>query len=117
MKELALLASLLVSTSVFANDVDPNGFEQQHFSGSMTRAEAVAQARNPTTLGIKVDDQGRVITTPSTKARAQVAAEQREAARLGLMKYGEVGPVATAEQERQIMVAGLRAIGQSATSE
>jgi hypothetical protein len=118
MRELALLASLLVSTSVFANDVDPNGFEQQHFNGSMTRAEALAQARTPTALGIKVDDQGRAITTPSTKARAQVAAEQREAARLGLMKFGEIGAVqATADQERQITVAGLRAIGQSATSE
>ena len=117
MRELALLASLLVSTSVFANDVDPNSFEQQHFSGSMTRAEAIAQGNSARPVSIKVDDQGRAITSPSTMSRAQVAAEAREAARLGLTKYGEVVAVPTAEQERQISVAGLRAIGHSATSD
>jgi hypothetical protein len=114
--KLVLLASLLVSTSVFANDVDPNGFEKEHFNGTMTRAEAIAQAKTARGPSIRIDDQGRAITAPSTKSRAQVAAEAREAARLGLMKYGEVGPVqTTAEQEQQIALAGLRATGHSAS--
>jgi len=118
MRQFVLLASLLVSTSVFANDVDPAGFEKEHFNASMTRADAIAQAKRALAPSIKIDDQGRAITAPSTKPRAQVAAETREAARLGLLKYGELGPAqATAEQEQQITVAGLRAIGHSATSD
>ena len=45
--------------------------------------------------------------------RPQVAAELREAKRLGLVANGEREPVATAEQERMIREAGLQAVEQS----
>jgi hypothetical protein len=88
-KSILVIASLLVSGSVFANDVDPNGFEQQHFISSASRAEVVAdlkaaqqQGLLPTgELGVKFVD------APSSKSRAQVAAEARSAAR----SYGELG--------------------------
>lgn len=116
MNKLVLLASLLASTTVFAHDVDPNGFEKEHFTGSMSRAEAIAQSKKPFVTSIRIDDQGRAITAPSTRSRAQVAAETREAARLGLMRYGEQSPAqGNAEQEEQIRLAGERAIGHSAS--
>jgi len=63
MQRLLMLAALVVSTSVFAHDVDPFGFEKQDFDA------------------------------PASKARAQVAAETREAARLGLLRDSLFGPV------------------------
>ena len=114
MKRFVLLASLLVSGTVFAHDVDPFGFETQQSTSSLTRAEAIANSKKPSPVSFKIDDQGRSVMAPGTKTRAQVDAERAEAQRLGLMNYGEVAPQATAAQERQIAVAGLRAIGQAA---
>ena len=111
MKGLVLLASLLASTAVLANDIDPMGFEKEHFSSTMTRAEAIAQSQAPLALGSKYDDVGRVVSPPSTKARAQVAAEAAQAARFHLIGYGERElAIGTAEQEQQISIAGQRAI-------
>lgn len=118
MKLALVVASLLVSSAAVAHDVDPYGFEQDHFTSAMTRAEAIARSKLPQTVSIRIDDQGRAVTSPSTKSRAQVAAETREAARLGLLRYTQLGPVqATVEQEQQIKLAGLRAINQSAAAE
>lgn len=91
MKSFVVLASVLVSTVAFANDVDPNGFEKQHFVASATRAEVqadlkVAQQQGllPTgELGVKV------LATPSTKSRAQVAAEASKGGHV----YGEIASV------------------------
>jgi len=59
-----------------------------------------------------------VVFVTSSKTRAQVAAETRAAARLGLLRYGVLGPVqATVEQEQQIKLAGLRAANLGAASE
>lgn len=120
MKRTLLLAALLAATSVYANDVDPFGFEKEHFQTSKSRAEVkadlrVAQANGELPigeLGVKPQE------IKSVKSRAQVAAETREAARLGLLsRYGEQEPKhATPEQERQIELAGLRAIGQTTAS-
>ena len=116
MKQYILLASLVVSTSVFANDVDPMGFEKEHFNSSMSREEAVASSKAKSAPSIRIDDQGRAITAPSVLPRAQVAAETREAARMGLIRHGELGPVqATVEQEAQIKHVGLRSIGSAAS--
>jgi len=76
MKQFVLLASLLVSTSVFANDVDPAGFEKEHFNASMTRADALAQAKRALAPSIKIDDQGRAITAPSAKPPKRSARTQ-----------------------------------------
>ena len=119
MKLLFVAASLLACSTAFANDVDPNGFEKQHSTiSTMTRAEAHELWKTRTPPSIRIDDQGRAITAPSVKTRAQVVAETAEAARLGLLSYGERAPVqATAAQEQAIYVAGQRAIGHSAASE
>lgn len=87
MKSIAILASLLVSSVAFANDVDPNGFEKQHFTSSMSRAEVVAASKVKAPVSIRIDDQGRAITSPSSKTRAEVADEARRATHT----YGEIG--------------------------
>jgi hypothetical protein len=111
MKRLVLLASLLASTAVFANDIDPMGFEKEHFSSTMSRDDAMAKSQAPLVLGNKFDDVGRVVSPPSTKTRAQVAAETLQASRFGLMGYGERDlSLGTADQEAQIVAAGQRAI-------
>ena len=118
MKKFVLLASLLATTSVFANDIDPFGFEKEHFSGTMSRSEALDRWQQPLVLGNKFDDVGRVVSPPSTKTRAEVAAETSEAINLHLMSYGERGlEQATAEQEERIKVAGRRASPAGAASD
>jgi len=118
MKSTLVLAALLVAGSAFANDIDPNGFEKEHFQFSKSRAEVKADLKVAQATG-QLPGFGEVgvrpIAEPSVKTRTQVAAETREAARLGLLSgYGEAGPKqATAEQEQQIRFAGLRAIGQA----
>ena len=115
MKRFLIFALLASSTSVFAHDVDPFGFEKQQSVSSFSRSEVIAQSKMPQAVAYRIDDAGRSITPPSTKTRAQVAAETDAAAHLGLLHYGELGPVqATAEQEQQITFAGQRAIGQTA---
>jgi len=111
---VSALASLLLSTFAYANDVDPFGFEKEHFISSKSRAEVVADtkaARAAGELPVFGDIGARVVDTPSVLRREQVAAETREAARLGLLSYGELGPKqATPEQERLIEMAGMRAL-------
>ena len=119
MKRTLLLAALLASTTAFANDVDPFGLEKDHFQFSKTRAEVkadlkVAQATGQLPVFGEIGVQP--IAIASTASRAQVVAETREAARLGLLSYGELGPKdATPAQEHQIKLAGERAIAQSAS--
>lgn len=117
MKTTTLLVSLLLASPAFANDVDPFGFEKEHFVSSKARAEVRAELQVARATGqLPVGELGvRFIDTPSTISRAQVTAETQAAARLGLLRYGEIGPVqATTEQQEQIKQAGLRAIGAAA---
>lgn len=118
MKQVVLLATLLVSASAFANDVDPFNFERQHFAtSSMTRAEMRAQASAPAG-GIDIDNDGRVVTPPSLKTRAQVAAETAEASRLGLLSWGgHDAKIGTVGQEQEIRMAGEHASKHSAASD
>lgn len=116
-KSAVVLASLLAWAPVRANDVDPFGFEKEHFVTSKARAEVVADLKAaqangelpiPGEIGVRPAD------VPSVKTRAQVVAETLEAARLGLLTYGELGPKrATPAQERQIELAGMRAVAPS----
>jgi hypothetical protein len=112
-RSAAALASMLVCTSVLANDVDPFGFEKEHFIASKSRAEVVADleaAQATGQLPIPGELGARFVDVPSAKSRAQVVAETLEAARLGLLTYGELGPKQpTPAQERQIELAGMRA--------
>ena len=93
MKGIIVLASLFASGSVLANDIDPMGFEKEHFLSSMTRADVVAASKTRLIVDMPIDGQGRTVVAPSTLSRAEVEAETREAARLGLIRYGEVDPV------------------------
>jgi len=112
MKSVVLLASFWAVGSVLANDIDPMGFEKEHFLSSMTRAEATAASKPPLVASKGYDDQGRTIVEPTTLARAKVEAETREAARLGLIRYGEGESVfGNPAREEQIALAGQRATG------
>ncbi len=111
---LLACAVLAFATAARANDVDPFGFEKEHFITSKSRAEVVADRQAAQAAGdlpIQGELGVRVAETRSVKSRAQVVAETLEAQRLGLLTYGEVGPrQATPDEERQIQMAGLQAV-------
>src|SRR5262249_48063648 len=153
MKRMLVVAGLLLSTSVFANEVNPidvgqeelirtksraevlaeleqaiasgemprgdNAFAPEEWKSTKTRAQVVAELTQAIAAGqLPVGDNAFVPEQwKSTKTRAQVVAETREAARLGLLRsYGDQEPkVASAKEEQQIRLAGLRAIEQSAS--
>jgi len=118
MNKLVLLASLVAASSAFANDVDPFGFEQEQSVGTLTRAEAIARSNAPNPHRMYIDDQGRLHTAPSVKSREQVRGETLAAARMGLTQYSVLGPVEpTAEQQREIELAGQRAVARSAATQ
>jgi len=119
MKPTYLFLALLAATPAFANDVDPFGFEKQDVVGTASRAQVRAefdQARAAGQLPVAGEIGVRFVDPPAQKTRAQIVAETREARRLGLLDgRGELGPiVATPEQQRQIELAGLRVIGDTA---
>ena len=105
---LLALAALAASAPAFADDVDilPYGFVS---SVIRSMQSSKAQVGSP---AVSVGEAGAATTeVVATKSRAQVVAETREAEHLGLVNYGEAGPVqATPEQAHQIEQAGLRAI-------
>ena len=109
MKTIVAVASLFACGSVLANDIDPMSFEKEHFVSSMTRAEVVAASNPSLAVDMPIDAHGRLIVPPSTLSRAEVEAETREAARLGLIRYGESEPVlGNPAREAQIALAGQR---------
>ena len=109
-RKLLIAAGLLAATSAFANDVDllPNGY----ISAAIRAAQSGSTARvaAPAALGEVAGTQQS--EAPSSKSRAQVVAETREATRLGVLNVGEAGITfdVTPEQLRQIEQAGLRAL-------
>jgi hypothetical protein len=110
MKRLHLLAlaAFAASAPAFAADVDeaPYGFVSAVIRS--TQADKARTVRPATSVGETGAAPTEVV---ATKSRAQVVAETREAARLGLLNYGEAGPVQpTSEQEHQIEQAGQRAL-------
>lgn len=121
MKRNFFFIALLAAAPVYAADIDiaPYGDVSEAMRGAKSFAQAqygskAAAAAHEATVG---EAGVRFAVEPSTKSRAQVAAEAREAARLGLLARAEAGLVqATAEQERQIWLAGLRALGIDAAS-
>jgi hypothetical protein len=107
---LTLTAALVATAPAFANDVDfyPNGF----LSSAIRAAQADRSAHAARATGASDSVNGL-----ARKTRAQVVAETREAAQLGLLTSGEADLViATPAQERQIEQAGLRALGIEAES-
>lgn len=103
----AFFAALSVVGVAHAEGTDAQWFEQ-HMS-SKPRAEVAAQA-----AALPSHARGEEIfrladqRIESTKSRAQVIAETREAHRLGLIALGDYTPQATPEQQRLIQLAGDR---------
>lgn len=92
MKRTFVLLALLASSSVFANDVDPFGFEKQTFVGgksfSEVRAETLAAAKNGE---IQYGEVGvvKAVEPSFAKSRQQVKAELAVARANGETNYGE----------------------------
>lgn len=121
MKRNLFFIALLAAAPVYAADIDiaPYGYVSEVMRSAKHPAQAQNESKVTATANeATVGEAGvRFAAEPSTKSRAQVAAETREAARLGLLTRGEADLVqATAEQERQIRAAGLRALGIDAAS-
>ena len=91
MKNLLIIASLLISTSAFANDVDPNGFEKQHSISSLSRTDVKADLQLAQKQGLlPLGELGvKAIEPLSIKTRAQVAAEAAKGGHV----YGEMASV------------------------
>ena len=108
----SLALSLASSPSAFANDVDfyPNGF--------VSSAIREAQAARVAATAQSASEQSAAASASAQKSRAQVVAETREAARLGLLNTSEAGLAQpTPAQARQIELAGVRAVGNNASSQ
>jgi hypothetical protein len=103
MNRVLVLVLMLVSTMALADEAAV-GYDARFARQQGMLAESIGDTA--------------VAFVGSSKTRAQVAAETREAARLGLLRYGVLGPVqATAQQEQQIKLAGMRAANHGAASE
>lgn len=111
----ALLAALSVAPAAMAQEATPDTF--QAFQGSSVSREAVrADAVAALKAGLIERGEASVATASfeSTRARAQVAAEGREALRLGAVAFGEgPGVVVTPAQAEAIRTAGQQALGQA----
>ena len=114
----ALLAALFVAPAAMAQEATPDGFKS--FTGSSLTREAVrADATAALKAGLIETGEASVATATfqPTRARAQVAAEGREAMRLGAVAFGEgPGVIVTPAQAESIRLAGLQAIGQTVAS-
>ena len=92
---LALALSILASTAAWANNIDPFGFEKEHFIASRSRAEVAADvqaARAAGQLPVAGEVGVRFADTPSTKSRSEVAADVQAARAAGQLPVaGEVG--------------------------
>ena len=102
------LAAFAASAPAFADDVDilPYGFVSSVIRS--TQSDKTQTVRPAASVGEAVSAH---VEVAAKKSRAQVVAETREAGRLGVLNYGEAGPVqTTSEQEHQIEQAGLRAV-------
>ncbi len=114
MKRTLLFAALFAISPAFASEIDPFGFDKQVFVSTKTRTDVRAELTAAQFAGeLPVGEVGaRFADVPSVKTRAQVVAETREAARLGLLRNREIGRLPTTFAEQQLIrQAGLRAIG------
>lgn len=120
MKRTLLFAALLAASAAPALASELNSFDLEpiKFHSTKSRAEVLAELKLAQAAGqISFGEAGMpFVAGASIKTRAQVVAETREAARLGLLNpNGEAGSlVATAAQEEQIRLAGLRALESAA---
>jgi hypothetical protein len=118
--KFVLAASLtLAATGAFADSGDLHINDWSTFSSTITREQVKQEMQDAYARGDRdYGERGYVVAeNPSTRSRAEVRAELREAQRLGLISVGEGDlPFATAEQERLISKAGHDAAEQFAMS-
>jgi hypothetical protein len=119
--KLVLVASLaLAATGAFADSGDVHINDWSTFSSTVTREQVQQEMRDAFARGeSNFGERGYVAAKgpESSRSRAEVLAELREAQRLGLISVGEGNaPIATAEQERLIAKAGHDAAEQFAQS-
>jgi hypothetical protein len=119
--KFVLAASLvLATTGVFADESDPHINDWSTFSSTITHEQVKQEMRDAYARGDRdMGEAGYVVaqSLSSPRSRAEVLAELREAQRLGLLSVGESDPpIATAEQERLIAIAGHDAAEQFAKS-
>ena len=120
-RKLVLATSLaLITTGALADsgDLHISDWDNQNFS--VTREQVKQEMREAYAHGnISVGEAGYLIAeTPSTRSRAEVVAELREAERLGVLPSVGEGdtPIATPEQEKMIAKAGKDAAERFAKS-
>ena len=107
-RKLLFVVGLIAASPAFADDVDllPHGY----VSAAIRAAQSDSSGRVAATPASITDAGAQPPSVPSVKSRAQIVAETREAARLGLLNGSEGGIDITPEQLRQIEQAGLRAV-------
>lgn len=111
---IALLAAAFAAPAAMAQEATPDNWQAataSTVSREAVRADAIAALK----AGLIEHGEASVSRTEFRPmlARALVAAEAREALRLGLVGFGEgPGAVATPAQADAIRMAGLQALGQ-----
>lgn len=112
---------VLATTGALADSADQHINDWSTFSSTVTREQVKQEMKDAYARGDRdYGERGYVVAeSPSTsRSRAEVLAELREAQRLGLVSIGEGDmPIATAEQERLIAKAGRDAAEQFAKSD
>lgn len=108
----ALFATAFVAPVAMAQEATPDGFS--NVVSTASRAAVNADAIAALKAGLIERGEASRSFTPfeSVKSRVQVAAEGREAQRLGVIAFGEgPAPLVTPAQAESIRMAGLQAAG------
>ena len=112
-----LAAAAAFAHPAFAQEATPDGFAtvQSTVSRAAVHADTVAALKAGTIERGEASVDHRVFV--SVKTRDQVAAEAREALRLGVVAHGEgPAPVVTPEQAESIRLAGLETLAHTVAS-
>lgn len=105
----AALIALFAGSAIAAEGTQE--FTDAKALSSKSRAEAVAELKNAS--NVAYGEASPAPVAQSTLQRTRVAAEAREALRLGLIAPSEVQVAPTAAQLEQIRIAGDRAVGRT----
>jgi Domain of unknown function (DUF4148) len=93
MNRKVLFALMFAASSVYANDIDPNGFDKQPFASTKSRVDVAAEGAQAMRLGEIPRGEADAPTAPthSTKVRSEVKADVVLARARGELIYGEAG--------------------------
>lgn len=100
MKVSMLMIAMFAAAPVFANDIDPHGFEQQPFVAAVTQGEVRADLAQAQAQGALSHGEIYAIASAdsaASKSRAEVSADLTVARGRGETNYGEgYDPIASA---------------------